>query len=133
MTETCRMVHKKTKSNSIKTIIVECKVKDILTSEEFEIDNNIFDDVYLEASTRFVENYIKNKNSTIAPILTAYEKKNKENLSKYLCYNSYFVIINAGFHKKAEIMRKNFKVISGIDLKTEKIKGEIKKENGNDK
>ncbi len=110
------------KSSKVKTIIVECKLKNSLDTKEFEIDPDIFDDVYLEAATRFAEQLVKAKNAKIAPILSTYEKKDVKNYNKHFCYNSYYVIVNAGFYKKAEMMRQNFMAGSGIDLKTQSLK-----------
>ncbi len=116
------MTNKKMKSSTIKKVVVECKLKDSLDTGEFNIDSDIFDDIYLEAATRFVERYINQKHVKIAPILSTYEKIDVKNFNKHYCYNSYFVIVNAGFHKKAENMRKNFLAASGMDLQKEKLK-----------
>lgn len=110
------------KSLKVKTIVVECKLKDSIDTKQFNVDEDIFDDIYLEAATRFAEAYVKEKNQKIAPILSTYEKKDVKNVNKHYCYNSYYIIINAGFHKKAEIMRKNFLAAAGIDLSKEALK-----------
>lgn len=110
------------KSSKVKTIVVECKLKTSSDTKEFDIDPEIFDDIYLEAATRFAEQHVKNNKDKIPPILSAYEKKDVKNYNKHFCYNSYYIIVNAGFHKKAEIMRKNFMSISGIDLQKESLK-----------
>lgn len=115
------MTNRKMKS-TIKTIVVECKLKDSLNLKEFEVDSDIFEDVYLEAATRFAEDHVKQPGAKIAPILSTYEKKDKKDYDKHLCYNSYFIIINAGFHKKAENMRANFKKQFNIDLAKETLK-----------
>lgn len=120
------MLDKKMKSLKIKTVVVECRLKDDVYTKQFDIDSEIFDDILLEASTRFAEQHVKKQNVKIAPILTAWEKENVKKYDKYFCYNSYFIIINAGFHKKAEIMRKNFMSATGIDLRMEKLKTEQK-------
>ncbi len=122
----CHMIEKKMKSAKVKTVIVECKMKESIDTKEFDIDPEIFDDVLLEAATRFAEQRIKNKNAKIAPILTSYEKKNSKNYDKHICFNSYYVIINSGFQKKAEIMRRNFMIASGIDLQKDPIKSNAK-------
>ncbi len=116
------MINNKMKSSKIKTVVVECKFKDSLDRKEFDVDADIFDDVLLEAATRFAEEHVKQDNAKIAPILSTYEKKDVLDYNKHFCYNSYFVIVNAGFHKKAEIMRRNFLRISGKDLSKELIK-----------
>lgn len=118
------------KLSKIKTVVVECKLKDSVDKKQFDIDSDIFDDIFMEAATRFTEQYIKQKNVKMAPILTAWDKKDTKNFEKYYCYNSYYVVINAGFHKKAEIMRKNFLTATGIDLKHEKIKTESNGKSG---
>lgn len=118
------MIDKKMKSSKIKTVVVECKLRDDVFTKQFDINSEIFDDVLLEAATRFAEQHVKKQNVKIAPILTAWEKKDTKNYEKYFCYNTYYIIINAGFHKKAEIMRKNFMAATGIDLKQEKLRTE---------
>ncbi len=109
-------------SSTVKTIVVECKLSDSLEVKEFEVDSELFDDIYMESATRFVEQHVIKPNAKIPPILSTYIKKDVKNYNKHFCYNSYYLMINAGFHKKAEIMRKNFMTISKIDLKNESIK-----------
>ena len=120
------------KSSKVKTVVVECKLKDSLDVKEFDIDPEIFDDIYLEAATRFAEQHVRKQNAKIAPILSAYEKKDVKNFDKHFCYNSYYVIINAGFHRKAEIMRRNFLTISGVDLQKESLKSKDANSNSNE-
>lgn len=117
------------KSSQVKTVVVECKLKDSLDVKEFDIDSEIFDDIYLEAATRFADQHVRKRNAKIAPILSAYEKKDEKDFNKHFCYNSYYVIINAGFHRKAEIMRKNFMTVAGIDLQKESLKSDGKSDN----
>jgi hypothetical protein len=126
------MLKKQMKSSKIKTIVVECKLKDSLDIKEYDVDAEIFDDIYLEAATRFAEQHVKKQNVKIAPILTAYEKKDEKDFDKHYCYNSYYIIINAGFYKKAEIMRKNFLMVVGIDLQKESLKSKDAKSNSNE-
>ena len=106
----------------VKTVVVECKMKDSLDTKEFDVDTEIFDDVLLEAVTRFAAQRVIRKNAKIAPILTAYDKNDTKDYNKHFCFNSYFAIVNAGFYKKAEIMRKNFMTVSGIDLQKDPIR-----------
>jgi hypothetical protein len=112
----------KAKPTTLKQIVVECRTKTICETGEFEIDADIFDDIYLEAATRFVDGYVKKPEAKMPPILTAYEKSDTNNVNKHYCFNSYYVIVNAGFYKKAEMMRQNFKNITNIDLKFETLK-----------
>lgn len=114
----------KTKSSTVKKVVVECKLKDSVDIKEYDIDSEIFDDIQIEAATRFVEQHIKEKKSKIAPTLTVFEKKHEKNVDKYVSCNSYHMIVFAGFHKKAEIMRKNFLSACGVDLKTQGIKSD---------
>jgi hypothetical protein len=114
--------------SSIKTIVVECKSKISGIVKEFDVDSDIFDDVHLEAATRFAEEHVRKPNAKISPILSTYEKKDAKDYDKHLCLNSYFVIINAGFHQKAENMRLNFKKQFKIDLAKESLKS--KNQNG---
>lgn len=118
------MINNKMKSSKVKTIIVECKLKDLVDKKEFNIDSEIFDDVYEEAATRFVEQHVIKPEAKIAPILSTYEKKDIKNFDKHYTYNSYYIIINAGFHKKAEIMRSNFLKLANIDLRKESVKSQ---------
>jgi hypothetical protein len=116
------MIEKKMKSSMVKKVVVECKLKNFIETKEFDINSEIFDDFLLEAATRFVEQHVTKENAKIAPILTTFEKKDSKNYEKHFCFNSYYIIIFAGFHHKAEIMRRNFMSITGIDLKKESIK-----------
>ena len=112
------------KYENIKTIIVECKFKDSTKTVEFDIDSEIFDDVYLEAGTRFVENLAKKSGQKITPILTTFERKDIKNYKKHFAYNSYFLLINAGQYRKAEVVRQNFIKMTNVDLKLESIKND---------
>lgn len=119
------------KSSTVKTIVVECKLRNSLNIKEYEVDSEIFEDPYMEAATRFAEQQVKKPGATITPILSTYDKKDVKNYDKHICYNSYYVVINAGYHKKAEIMRNNFKRLEHIDLKNESIKSNPTITNGN--
>jgi hypothetical protein len=120
------------KSSQVKKVVVECKMKSSLEIKEYDVDTEIFDDILLEAATRFVEERVNSKNAKICPILTCFEKKDEKNFDKHFCYNSYYMIINAGFQKKAEIMRRNFMMLTGIDLQKESLKSKDGKSDTND-
>lgn len=113
---------KKMKSSKIKRIVVECKLKDSKETKEYDVDPEIFDDFLLEAATRFAEDCVKKPKAKITSILTAYDKVDSKNFEKHYCFNSYYLLINAGQHKKAEIMRKNFMAATQIDLQKENLK-----------
>lgn len=114
----------KEKIADLRTVVVECKLEDTSHIKEFKVDADIFDDILLEASTRFMEKYIQQGKTKIAPILTAYDKKDVNNYDKYYCYNTYYVTINAGFYNRAEVIRKNFLLSTKIDLKKESLRGQ---------
>lgn len=134
MTEICIM--KKTmKSTNIRKIVVICKFEDAEKRNTYEIDGDIFDDPYMEAATRFIEDLIKSKDSQITPVIDVYDVKDVKNYDKQYVYNSYHVIINAAYHAKAEILRSAFLKMSkgvsnptGIDLAKESVKS-VKKIN----
>lgn len=113
------------KSSALKKIIVKCAS---LWIDEFEIDPEIFDDVYVEAATRAIEKRKEEPGFKVTVILETWEKKDFKRPEKHFCYNTYRILINAGMHKKAEMLRMNFLQMHGIDLQKESLKGE---EDGN--
>lgn len=108
------------KLSKIKKIVV--KAADFWM-DEIEIDCDIFDDVYLEASTRAVEKRRNLPGFLLSATLECWEKKDFNNTNKHFCYNTYFVLVNAGMHKKSEIFRDNFTRMYGVDLQKESLKG----------
>ena len=112
------------KVSTLKKIIVKCSD---FWMDEFEIDSEIFDDVYVEAATRAIEKRKDLPGFKVTVILECWEKKDFKKPEKHFCYNTYRVLINAGMHDKAEILRLNFMKMHGIDLQKESLKGE----NGN--
>ena len=101
-------------------IIKVCLDKDNIT--EHIIDTEMFQDPFLEAITRAIENGVKNTNVLVntRTISTCWETKYPKKL--YSC-NSYFPMINAGQHAKAELLREKFKAQYDIDLAMEPIGG----------
>jgi hypothetical protein len=91
--------------------------------DEYEIDSTIFDDVYLEAATRAIE---KRKDMLsklrLGAILVCWEKRDFKRPERHFCYNSYYILVNAGLHKTAEIYRANFLKMYGRDMKKESLK-----------
>lgn len=107
------------KSSVIRKIIV--RILD--QPHEVDIDESIFEDVYMEAATRVVEKSRKKRNFQLGVILECYDK-NKEKISdEHYVYNTYFVLINAGMYKKAELLREKFKKSFNVDLQEEPIRG----------
>ena len=128
------------KSQQFKKIVVSILSKPYVV----EVDSDIFDcslpegggkslsdfssDVYLEAATRVIEQYRKKKNFQIAVVVECYEDKDLKVPDRHYIYNSYFLLVNAGMHEKAEHLRESFKHQFGIDLQKESIRGESGKQ-----
>ena len=116
----------------LKKIVVKCdlKTKDNINvgwDDEIAIDPTIFDDVLLEAATRAVEKRKDEPGFCLGMTLECFDKKLVGNPDDHYCYNTYFVMINASMHKKAEALRSNFINLFKVDLKIESLRGE----NGN--
>lgn len=109
------------KSTTIKKIVVKCSN---FWMDEFEIDSEIFDEVYVEAATRSIEKRKDLEGFKVAVIIECWEKKDFKKPDKHYCYNTYRIFINAGLHNKAEILRLNFMKLNKIDLRAESLKGE---------
>ena len=118
MTGICDM-KKAMKASALKTVIVKCSK---FWEDEFEIDSNVFEDIYMEASTRGVEKRKDLEGFKVTVMIECWEKKDTDDPNKHFCYNTYFILINAGLHKKAEILRKNFINMHNIDLQKESLK-----------
>jgi hypothetical protein len=112
---------KNTKSSAFKKVVVQCSN---FWKDEFDIDSNIHDDILLEAATRAVEKRNHNKNFRVAVVFECYEKKNIKIYDLHFCYNTYFIMVNAGLYEKAEMLRLNFKKKHGVDLQKESLKGD---------
>lgn len=108
------------KSSVIKKIIVKC----LDWKEEIDVDSSIFNDVFMEAATRAIENRAKKPKFKVAVVMECYEKKHVLKREEHYVYNTYFVLVNCGFHIKAESLRINFLNIHKIDLQKESIRGE---------
>ena len=109
------------KSSTLKKIVVKCAS---LWMDEYEIDPDIFDDVYVEAATRAIEKRKDEPGFRVTVILETWEKKDFKKPDRHFCYNTYRILINAGMHMKAEMLRINFLQMHGIDLQKESLKGE---------
>jgi len=115
---------KSMKPSTLKKIVVKCAD---FWVDELEIDPEIFDDVYVEAATRAIEKRKDLDGFKVTVVLECWEKKDFKKLDKHFCYNTYYVLINAGMYEKAEMLRLNFIRMHGIDLQKESLKGD----NGN--
>ncbi len=110
---------KSMKPSKLKKIVVKC----LDWTDVVEVDADIFDDVYLEAATRVVE---KNRNTpdfTVSIVIVCYEKKDEKDSNKHICYNTYYVLVNAAMYDKAELLRLNFLKIYNIDIKKQSLHG----------
>lgn len=117
------------KPPTLKKIIVKCDLKDknninIGWNDEITVDPTIFDDVLLEACTRAVEKRKSLPGFSLGMTIECYDKRHIKDPSAHYCYNTYFVMINASMHKKAEALRSNFVKLYDVDLKIESLKGE---------
>jgi hypothetical protein len=124
MMETYYMKKSMKPSKKIKTIIVKC----LNWSDKVEVDSEIHDDVYMEAATRVIEKNKKTPNFTVSVVMECYDKNDEKDPYKHIVYNTYFVLINAGLHEKAEMLRLNFLKVNKIDLQKQSLKGD---ESGN--
>jgi len=82
-----------------------------------EVDSEIFDDVFLEACTRVVELNIKENNQTVSPYMETVEVDKK----KVRIFNTYKILVNAGYHGLAKKLRNMIMESSKIDLMNEPI------------
>lgn len=103
------------KSSATKTVVVSLTADNIT---EYDIDTNIFDDPYMEAATRAVEQSRKSQGGIIRPITRCWEKKQPK---KSFMYNSYWILINASCYNKAEMLREKFRLQTEVDLAKEPI------------
>jgi len=87
--------------------------------KNLSIDDDIFDDVLAEACTRAITENLKEKNMIVSPFMEAKLKNGK----RVYIYNTYKILINAGYHTFAENLRFNFKNQTRVDLKNEPIRG----------
>jgi hypothetical protein len=89
--------------------------------ELITVDNDLFDDYVIEACTQALEKRIRDGMTKITPVIQVWEDvKNKK--TKIHVYNTYKLLINAGFHTKAELLRSFFLHETKIDLAKEPIK-----------
>jgi hypothetical protein len=95
---------------------------------EIDVDSSIFDDYRLEACTQIVERLFSIGIYKITPFMFCEDITNsklKANM-RFGTYNTYKVIINAGYHEKAEKLRTIFLSENQIDLADEPIQSKFK-------
>lgn len=106
--------------SKLKKVIVKC----LDWTEEFDIDPDIFDDVYVEAATRALEKRKDGEKFLVTVVMECFLKSDAKKANKHYIYNTYFVLVNAGLYFKAEMMRLNFIKSHNIDLRKESLKGD---------
>jgi len=89
-----------------------------IANEEYKIlVEDFFEDPFMEACTRVIEiKRMTSKEFAVPPFMMAYLYRKNH---KTHHYNTYIVLINAGWHTCAETLRLKFKRHSGVDLKLE--------------
>ena len=89
--------------------------------ETINVDNTIFDDYIIEACTQALEKKIHEGMLKVTPVIQAWEetKRKKTNVT---IYNTYKLLVNGGFHTKAELLRSFFLHETKIDLAKEPLK-----------
>jgi len=107
---------KVTVSNPIKTVVVKFANLEKY-QREIDIDTTMYEDFYLEACTRAVEQNIRDKKTMITPFIEVKVKDTKF----FKIYNAYKVLINASYHIYANTLRLDFKKTYNVDLDREPI------------
>ena len=90
---------------------------------EIEIDDSIFDDYKLEGCTQIMERLITNGDYRIPAFMFCEEADNTKIKIQIKCgtYNSYKIMINAGYYVMAEKLRMAFFKTDRLDLADEPI------------
>jgi hypothetical protein len=83
-----------------------------------EIDSDIFDDPHTEACTRVIEILSKKKKISLSCVMLC----RAENSIILNSFNTYKILINAGYHISAEILRKALIQQTGHDWAKEPLK-----------
>lgn len=94
------------------------KVRTANWSMEVEVDEDIFDDPYVEACTRCIELKLKKSDGgsdfLVNPVMLVKSDKRKNSKEKVI--NTYKILLNAGLPSKAETLRKIFFMSTEVDL-----------------
>lgn len=104
----------------MKNVFVKCGK----WTQTMSIDETIFDEYKVEACTRAIESRFKNGDVSITAFMQCSDILKNNRVSKTCSiYNTYKILINAGFHIKAELLRNICLRESDVDLAQEPIKG----------
>ena len=110
---------RKMKASTMKKVVVRLSPA---TMMEFGVDNDIFDDIFMEAATRAIEDMKKKKYGSIQPIIECWDKK----APKRRCMlNAYWVLVNASAFSKAELLREKYQTQTDVDLSKQPVKGYV--------
>lgn len=103
----------------------------VLTADWFsviEVDENVFEDAYVEACTRAIEFKVKNLGQyddlMVNPIMVCKKLHVKKSKEKFI--NTYKVLLNAGYPTRAELLREIFMENVKIDLASEPLSASLK-------
>ena len=110
---------------NIRTIVVNS----LNWFREVQLDSTLFKDLYMEAATRVIEQNKDNPKFQLSPVMICFDKKDVNNVDKYYLYNTYYILINAGLHKKAEAFREIILKMHSFDIGEEKLMENNKQNN----
>jgi hypothetical protein len=110
-------MQKTMKSSTNKVVIVKINGQ----KHEISVDAEIHDDIFIEAATRVVEKYRGNLTffHKIRIVGDCYEKADEDDVTKHQQINMYHILLNAGFHCIAELLREKTKNLHNVDLSRE--------------
>lgn len=105
------------KSSTIKVVIVKLNGK----RRQISVDADIFEDIFIEAATRVVEERKEDISyfNKIRIVGECFEKEFEKDETKHFQVNMYHVLINAGMYSIAELLREKTKNLHNIDLQHE--------------
>ncbi len=110
-------MQKTMKSSTNKVVIVKINGK----RHQVTVDAADFDDIFIEAATRVIEQYKKDPTffHKIRIIGECYEKADEKNVEKHFQINMYHILNNASLFSIAELLREKTKNLHKVDLLTE--------------
>lgn len=86
---------------------------------KMSVETDIFDDAQVEACTRCIEHKIRNLKPDEDFLINAVVWVKAKNGKKTRAINTYKLLLNAGFPKRAEMFRKIFYSSTKVDLSNE--------------
>lgn len=107
--------------------MMKFKVESANWSMYMEVDTNIFDDPYIEACTRCIEEKLKHSLSDpsseflLNSFMTIHKVTKNGQLRQSKTINSYKILLNAGLPSRAKLLRKVIYTDHKVDLAHEPI------------